>query len=804
MKSAKTAAGPDATGADAAGPPRLAEETDDPRLVAAVQEYVAAVESGRRPNRLEFVARHPEISAELSACLQGFAFVNSAFANIDGPTGEVGADFEPLAARLLGDFRLLREIGRGGMGVVYEAIQLTLSRRVAVKILPMAAALDPRHLERFRNEAHAAAQLHHTNIVPVYAIGCERSVHFYAMQLINGPSLAAVIEDIRRAVSPQPASAEPSGGRPKPGGEAPSSKTSSVGGRRGLGDNGRDQATLDASDALLAGSTTARLTVADGLSMLHSGKRVAYFRAVAKLMLQAAEALAYAHRQGVVHRDIKPANLLLDVQGTLWITDFGLAQMYADTGLTRTGDLLGTLRYMSPEQASGRAVVLDQRTDIYSLGITLYELLTLERALPGTTREQLLEQINGADPRSPRSIDKKIPVELENIIGRATSKDAADRYPTADSLAQDLSRFLNDEPVLARPPSIWIKAAKWTRRHRTFAASAVIVLLVAFIAAVVSGVLVAREQSRTAAALIREQHRAKEANAERELAQRNFAQAREAVDFFTTTAINDLPPSPDPKLFQGRRRLLEASLDYYKSFLEQQPNDVLLDAQLTSAKAQVIAVLAELGAVDEFLRASFEIRLLGMRSVQEDLGLSRQQATDAGKLAARFAAAKPSTKPSPDMTSERIRQMVLRDAAERAAGIGEILAPAQSARLHQVSRQIRGLFAFSDFDISAAVSLTPRQNDVLRSACMTFDKMRHIDRGATWEVERAEMQAAVANFLSSLSPRQIEAWRALAGPAYDGEVPFIELWFTPLERRPDPDGATGLPNLDPNPKSSVP
>jgi hypothetical protein len=371
-------------------------------------------------------------------------------------------------------------------------------------------------------------------------------------------------------------------------------------------------------------------------------------------------------------------------------------------------------------------------------------------------------------------------------------------------LAQDLSRFLNDEPVLARPPSIWIKAAKWTRRHRTFAASAVIVLLVAFIAAVVSGVLVAREQSRTAAALIREQHRAQEANAERELAQRNFAQAREAVDFFTTTAINDLPPNPDPLVFQGRRRLLQASLDYYTRFLEQQPNDVSLDAQLTSARTQVVAVLWELSAVDEFLRASFEIRLLAMRSVQEDLGLSPQQAADAGKLVARLGSAMPGKRPSLDVTSEQFREMVLRDSAERASGIAAILTPAQSTRLHQVSRQIRGLFAFSDSDISEAVSLTSIQNDVLRSACAKFDQIRHLDRGSTSQIEKAEMQAAVATFLGSLSPRQIKAWLALAGPAYDGEVPSYGLWFSPSERRPDHDGATGLPNLDPDPKSSVP
>ena len=172
--------------------------SDDPRLLAAVQEYIAAMEAGRRPNRQEFLARHSEIADDLSACLQGLAFVNSAAARINGPAAEIAtAAVDLTAGRPLGDFQLLQEIGRGGMGVVYQAIQLSLGRHVAVKILPMAASLDSRHLQRFRNEAQAAAQLHHTNIVPVYAVGCERSVHFYAMQLIDGQSLEDVIVQLR-------------------------------------------------------------------------------------------------------------------------------------------------------------------------------------------------------------------------------------------------------------------------------------------------------------------------------------------------------------------------------------------------------------------------------------------------------------------------------------------------------------------------------------------------------------------------------------------------------------------------------
>ena len=367
-------------------------DIDDPRVVAAAQEYLAAIESGRPLNRTEFLARHRDIAGDLAQCLEGLELVHAAAADMRKAEAVQSAVRKTAAAHAdsqnsslpLGDFRIVREIGRGGMGVVYEAIQLSLGRRVAVKILPFAASLDPKHLQRFKNESQAAAQLHHTNIVPVYAVGSERGVHFYAMQMIDGEPLSQLIEHLRQQ----------SGKTPTDDGRAPGATTrtlraagsrtagrsitpGSVGapGRRGGNDPTMPLGTPASPPGPVsrsgpdsrsgAGPQAGRptVTVADiptvtaqgsstVLSDSHSS-RPEYFRTVVRLMQQTALALEHAHEMGIVHRDIKPANLILDRRGNIWVTDFGLAQFHADANLTRTGDMMGTLRVHEPG-ASGR------------------------------------------------------------------------------------------------------------------------------------------------------------------------------------------------------------------------------------------------------------------------------------------------------------------------------------------------------------------------------------------------------------------------------------------------------------------
>ena len=346
----------------------------------------------------------------------------------------------------------MREIGRGGMAIVYEAIQMSLGRRVALKVLPFAATFDAKHLQRFRQESQAAAHLHHANIVPVHGVGCERGIHFYAMQLIDGQSLDVVVRQLRHEAGMGPLEASLAD-RPSSTRNHKSSDPSSIGQTEHWEPEVNDPATARPPVAADQIDTTQRQLSAH-FSTHRTGKEPERYRTITRYMAQAAEALEYAHQEGIVHRDIKPANLLIDLRGNVWITDFGLAHFHEAPGLTHTGDVMGTIRYMSPEQASGQRVVLDHRTDIYSLGATFYELLTLHPLFAGRTRHTLLSDVLNHDPRSPRSLDRRIPEELEIVVLKAISKNPADRYASAQELADDLHRFLRDEPIWAKRPSL--------------------------------------------------------------------------------------------------------------------------------------------------------------------------------------------------------------------------------------------------------------------------------------------------------------------------------------------------------------
>ncbi|MHC4675421.1 MAG: protein kinase domain-containing protein, partial [Planctomycetota bacterium] len=354
----------------------------------------------------------------------------------------------------IGDFRIEKRLGSGGMGTVYQAVQLSLNRRVALKVLPPSLAMSREAVKRFHREAQAAAKLHHTNIVAIYAEGEEKGTCYYAMEMIEGQSLGQIIEDLRivkanRSEPKTSISMEPLGT-----GEQPE------------------------SDGLE--KTESQTSIAQTWS--GSGHR--YFDTIARLIAGVADALDYAHKKGIIHRDIKPSNLMLGSDGRLSLMDFGVARILEDQGITMTGSFVGTPHYMSPEQITGRRDKLDRRTDIYSLGVTLYELLTLELPFAGDNREQIIAQIPSKEPRRPRQLDGRIPVDLETICCKAIEKDPNQRYQTADEFAEDLRRYINRYAIRAKRSGPVDRIVKFVRRHKLPVAMAAGITLATTIAGV--------------------------------------------------------------------------------------------------------------------------------------------------------------------------------------------------------------------------------------------------------------------------------------------------------------------------------
>jgi serine/threonine protein kinase len=654
-----------------------APREDDPRLLRAAQEYLAALEAGQRPDRGAFVARFPDLAGELETYLDALDLFHAAAPATALPTPAAVPSAEPL-----GDFRIVREIGRGGMGTVYEAVQLSLGRKVALKVLPFASALDTKQLLRFKNEAQAAAQLHHTNIVPVYAVGCERGVHYYAMQLIDGQNLADLIRQLASGGRDLA-----SGGREPPDGSEQS---------------GALRPPLAKSHPPLASTLQAALSTQRAS---HSGT---FYRTVAGLVAQAADALEHAHQLGVIHRDVKPGNLLVDDRGTVWVTDFGLAQFHTSAGLTRTGDLLGTLRYMSPEQAAGQGAPLDARTDVYSLGATLYEMLTLEPMFSGTDPQRLLRQILEDEPRPPRASDRAVPAELETIVLKAVSKNPADRYATARDFADDLRRFVDNRPILARRPTLAQRVRKWGRRHPSVVVAGVVLLILVAIGSLVSAALIG-------GAYERERKRAEEADA-------RFALAKMSVDEMIQFSKEELSDNP---MFQGlRKRLLDSALSYYQEFIDLRRDDPAAQKELRETQAQVEAIVADLAVLEGVGRT----QLLRHDPVLDGLDLSAEKRR---KIDDMFKRGREKVKSFSRLSSDKRQQSFLELFRAEEKEVNALLSPKEIRRLRQIELQVKGLAAFREPDVVAALKLTAKQREDLRTieAGVFFGKFSPIGPG---------------------------------------------------------------------------
>jgi WD40 repeat protein/serine/threonine protein kinase len=432
------------------------------------EEFAARYRRGERPALQEYIDRHPELADDIRDLFPALAAVEQVKEDRrDVAEPVAGGPLPPL--QRLGDYRIVREVGRGGMGVVYEAEQVSLGRRVALKVLPHKLP-DDRPRQRFEREARAAAKLHHTNIVPVFGVGEYDGLPYYVMQFIQGQGLDAVLVELKRL---------------QPGGQVdnlPHKDVSAADVARSLltGQFAPAEATVEhapggiAAPDKPAGRSADTAAPSGSSAALPGAGRVTYWQSVARIGVQVADALEHAHKQGVLHRDVKPSNLLLDERGTVWVTDFGLAKADDQQNLTHTGDVLGTLRYLPPEAFDGRA---DARGDVYSLGLTLYELLALRPAFAESDRHKLLKLVTSAAPPRLGTLNRAVPRDLETIVHKAIDREPARRYPTAAELAADLQRYLDDAPIRARRISLAERLRRWCRRNPLPAGMAALILV---------------------------------------------------------------------------------------------------------------------------------------------------------------------------------------------------------------------------------------------------------------------------------------------------------------------------------------
>lgn len=584
-------------------------------LDVLAEEFTDRCRRGERPTVDEYADTHVELADEIRELFPTIVAMERL------KQRKLTSGSRPVAARIekleqLGDYRIVREIGRGGMGIVFEAEQQSLARRVAVKVFPQHALGDSRNLRRFQREARTVARLHHTNIVQVYGVGQQDGLHYYVMQYIRGVGLDKVIDQLK-ATSPADDDAAEKSGAPL----APSARTRTAtdAARAILNDiETRTDALAPAVDSgsdsqHLAAAATRKVDSSDASQPAMAAGAAAraapprpvarsdgdFWQGVARIGIQVGEALQYAHAQGVFHRDVKPANLLLDAQGTVWVADFGLAKAIEQDDLSQTGDIVGTLRYMAPEQLTGN---YDARSDVYSLGMTLYELLALRPVYDESDRTHLLRRVAQGEPAPPRKFRPDIPRDLETIVLKAIARNPNHRYPTAAELAADMRRFLDNRPIRARRVSPVERLWRWSRRNPAVASLSAMLLLVVLAAfAAISWKWQDAEREKQRAQL------------ENSRAEANLSLALDSMDQFLDRFASTWMAHPsEPQSEDGENEvefrmvvsdstavILQDALKFYDQFAEQNADNPRLRRDTAKAHRRVGDIHERLGQYDK-------------------------------------------------------------------------------------------------------------------------------------------------------------------------------------------------------------
>jgi serine/threonine protein kinase len=623
------------------------EHSEENPVEVLAEEFAKRIRGGEHPSINDYVSRYPDHADEIESLFPSIAMMEQLKQQKKASQDRRPSTVKPPSnmPEQLGDFRILREIGRGGMGIVYEAWQQSLARRVALKVLPTEGmGRTQKQVERFLREAKSAGRLHHTNIVPVFGVGQHDGIYYYVMQLIEGYGLDSLLEYYQHQRDQAGAETDNEMLLANTQVSAGPSRQQTANVTRWTNENtatfapGDDDPGPIISPVSPAGSD--RHDGSPGKTAMVTTNRLQLdWQQIATIGIQVADALHYAHEHGILHRDIKPANLLIDQEHNAWITDFGLAKAADNNNLTQTGDVVGTLRYMAPEQFEGNC---DAVSEVYSLGITLYELAALQPAFAQESRMELIRQIMEGSLPPLQEIRPGIPRDLETIIQKAASRDTDQRYTTAHQLAEDLARFRDDRPILARRSSSLQKVQHWSRRNPALAMSVAITACLLLLVAVTASVgylstsraleELNRQQKKTDDAMVVAVAKRNEADKQSRRAEHNLAVAMEALDgIFASVGRPQTPSSMDnfgqqttdliipqeSTVTPGEARLLENMLDFYGKFIAYNRDDTTLQIKAAEAHLRVGKIQLLLGHIVS-AKMAYQDALTAYQKLQKD------------------------------------------------------------------------------------------------------------------------------------------------------------------------------------------